>query len=226
MTKCEQFIQFALSQVGVREDGYNHTPYNVWYGEGYDPAEWCDIFVSYCADKVGVNSIIGKFAYVPYHVDFFKKRGEFKYRSQAYPKPGCIVFFGDSDHVGIVTAVPGNYFKTVEGNAGANTDRVVENSYSVSSQYVMGYGFPDWDAVESTTPIYYVWFTQQRDYKNGSTDEPVYADSACTIKIGSLNPYETVKSIGTCDGLPIVYYPVDGERNTKIGFVRWVDGLK
>ena len=39
MTKCEQFVQFALSQVGVHEDGYNHTPYNVWYGGGYDPAE-------------------------------------------------------------------------------------------------------------------------------------------------------------------------------------------
>ncbi len=63
-------------------------------------------------------------------------------------------------------------------------------------------------------------------YKNGSTIEPVYADSNCTIKIGSLNLYETCESFGIYNEKCIVKYKVDNTNNYKIGFVKWLGGLK
>ncbi len=227
MSAKSTFIEFAKSQIGKKEEGYNHTIYNEWYGDGYDPAEWCDIFVSYCAYISGCSDVIGKFAYVPYHVDFFKERGEFEYRGKRNPEPGCIIFFGDADHVGIVVEVKNGYVYTVEGNAGFNTDSVVNNVYQLSSTYIMGYGFPDWDeSVQSTELVHFGWFEPHRKYVNGSTPEPVYADSLCTQRVGELNAYEEVMALGTCDGKVCLYYKVDYQNNYKIGFVKWADGLK
>ena len=35
--------------------------------------------------------------------------------------------------------------------------------------------------------------TEMKTYQNGSTSENVYADTNCTVKIGSLNPREKIK---------------------------------
>lgn len=58
------------------------------------------------------------------------------------PTAGSIIFFdwdhdGVSDHVGIVESCDGTTVYTVEGNSG---DAVKENSYTVHSASIMGYG--------------------------------------------------------------------------------------
>lgn len=41
--------------------------------------EWCDIFVSWCADQAGINTdIIPKEAYVPATAEWFDKRRRYK----------------------------------------------------------------------------------------------------------------------------------------------------
>lgn len=65
-----------------------------------------------------------------------------------------------------------------------------------------------------------------RIYQNGSTSENVYADSNCTIKIGSLNPREKCDSFGIFNERAMVRYKVDGTNNYKIGFCKWVGGVK
>lgn len=65
-----------------------------------------------------------------------------------------------------------------------------------------------------------------RKYKNGSTSENVYADTACTKKIGSLNPREECDCFGIFNGRPIVRYNVSGTGNYKIGFAKWLGGVK
>lgn len=63
-------------------------------------------------------------------------------------------------------------------------------------------------------------------WKNGSTSEPVYADTAKKKKIGSLNPWETCDCLGTVGGMYIVKYLVDGTNTYKVGVVEYHGGVK
>ena len=65
-----------------------------------------------------------------------------------------------------------------------------------------------------------------RKYVNGSTSENVYADTECTMKIGSLNPRETCDCFGIFNNRAIVRYIVSGTDNYKIGFCKWLGGVK
>lgn len=65
-----------------------------------------------------------------------------------------------------------------------------------------------------------------RKYKNGSTSENVYTDTACTKKIGSLNPREECDCFGIFNNRAMVRYQVNGSSNYKIGFCKWLGGVK
>lgn len=65
-----------------------------------------------------------------------------------------------------------------------------------------------------------------RKYKNGSTREDIYSDTSLTNKIGSLSPYEECDCFGIFNDRPMVRYKVDGTNNYKIGFAKWVGGVK
>jgi len=63
-------------------------------------------------------------------------------------------------------------------------------------------------------------------YQNGSTSENVYADTACTKKIGSLDPRESCDCFGIFNNRAMVRYNVSGTSNYKIGFCKWLGGVK
>lgn len=65
-----------------------------------------------------------------------------------------------------------------------------------------------------------------RVYQNGSTPEPVYADTDLSNKIGTLSRYEACDCFGEFNGRAMVRYHVDGTRNYKIGFCKWLGGIK
>ena len=65
-----------------------------------------------------------------------------------------------------------------------------------------------------------------RTYQNGSTSENVYADTNCTKKIGSLNPREKCDCFGIFNDRAMVRYNVSGTNNYKIGFCKWLGGVK
>ena len=65
-----------------------------------------------------------------------------------------------------------------------------------------------------------------RQYINGSTPEPVYADTDLTKKIGSLNPREVAEYLSIDNDRPLVRYKVDGTNRYKCGYVRWKGGAK
>jgi len=69
-------------------------------------------------------------------------------------------------------------------------------------------------------------YVDMKQYKNGSTKEPVYSDTALTHYIGFLNPYEQCDCLGIQNDRPIVKYKVDNSLNYKIGFVKWLGGIK
>ena len=65
-----------------------------------------------------------------------------------------------------------------------------------------------------------------KTYQNGSTTEVVYADTACTKRIGSLDPRERCDCFGIFNDRAMVRYNVNGTNNFKIGFCKWLEGVK
>jgi hypothetical protein len=64
-----------------------------------------------------------------------------------------------------------------------------------------------------------------KTWKNGSTSEPVYADTGCKTKIGSLDPYESCDCLGMAGQMYIVRYLVDGTTTYKVGVVTYRGGV-
>lgn len=65
-----------------------------------------------------------------------------------------------------------------------------------------------------------------KTYQNGSTSETVYSDTACNIRVGSLNPRESCDCFGVFNNRAMVRYKVDGSNNYKIGFCKWLGGVR
>jgi hypothetical protein len=173
---------------------------------------------------------VGKFAYVPSHVQFFKAKGTYFARGAKTPQAGDIIFFRNESHVGLVTGVSGTTVTTIEGNTSggstlvANGGGVFAKSYRLTSSYILGYGRPAYSDNQTTTTTKED-FEMAKTWKNGSTEEPVYADTAKKTKIGSLNPKESCDCLGTADGMYIVRYQVDGTSHYKVGLVAYAGGL-
>ena len=135
-----EIVTVALSQVG----NTGGQPYWSWYGFN-SRVEWCACFVSWCANECGYieNGIIPKFAGCIQGSEWFKERGQWQDGSFT-PEAGHIIFFdwegdGLTDHVGIVERVENGTVYTVEGNSG---DACRQNSYSIGSSVIYGYGIP------------------------------------------------------------------------------------
>ena len=72
-------------------------------------------------------------------------------------------------------------------------------------------------------------FVEMKRYENGSTSEPVFSDTNCTLQIGYINPYGKCECLGIFNNKAIVRYPIYKNNeisNYKIGFVRWLGGVK
>lgn len=69
---------------------------------------------------------------------------------------------------------------------------------------------------------------EMKTYQNGSTKEKVFEDINCTKLIGWLNEYEKCECYGIKDNKAIVVYNIDGSKtnNKKVGFVKWLGGVK
>lgn len=124
---------------------------------------WCDIFVDWCfIECFGYEKAL-KMLYQPtksagagcqYSADYYRAHNAF-YR---VPNVGDQVFFGDygnEGHTGIVIDVAGSVVTTVEGNTSggygvdANGDGVYIKRYDISTQYIPGFGRPNWEVVSN-----------------------------------------------------------------------------
>lgn len=164
MATAAQMVAKAESQVGYKESpaGSNNTKYGKWYGMNYEP--WCAMFVSWCADQIGESKAVGKFAYCPYWVDWFKERGQWLDRSEK-PRPGDIIFFSNGKracHVGIVKERLGtDYVQTIEGNTSTSSNdnggAVMERKRAYgkrgSSWFIMGFGRPEYSGAPKPKPL-------------------------------------------------------------------------
>ena len=146
-TEDGAIVSVALTQIG----NVGGEPYWSWYGFN-GRVEWCACFVSWCANECGYidAGVIPKFAGCVTGSQWFKDRGLWQ-NGNYEPRPGDIIFFdwdnkgssgpqdGETDHVGIVERVENGTVYTVEGNSG---DACKQNSYSIGSSVIYGYGTP------------------------------------------------------------------------------------
>ncbi len=145
MSDADKILAEARKHLGM--SGRPNPP-SRWYAgvvkdNGFLSAAWCDMFVSWVANNTGLAAAVGRFAYCPSHINWFKKRGQWG----TAPKKGAIVFFdwegdGVSDHVGIVEAVNSDgTITTLEGNTSNAVKRKIR-----SRSVISGYGYPAYSA--------------------------------------------------------------------------------
>ncbi|WP_246467380.1 CHAP domain-containing protein [Streptosporangium album] len=145
----QKFIELLENELGYSEKSGGYTKFGHWYGNhvefdaDYTAAPWCDMYLSWAADKLGYQDWVGQFAYTVHHAEWFKEQGAWG----TTPSPGAIVFFDWSgskkidniDHVGIVTKVAGRTIHTIEGNIDGGVAKRKERD----TGKVVGYGYPE-----------------------------------------------------------------------------------
>lgn len=136
----QAIVEIALAQVG----NVGGEPYWSWWGLS-ERAEWCAMFVSWCADQAGLidAGAIPKFENCVWGANWFKNNAGWADGS-AEPSPGDIIFFdwepdGNPDHVGIVEKCEGGLVYTIEGNV---NDDCAQGRYYVGNTCIFGYGLP------------------------------------------------------------------------------------
>ena len=136
----QAIVEIALTQVG----NVGGEPYWSWWGLS-ERAEWCAMFVSWCADLAGLidAGAIPKFENCVWGANWFKDNAGWADAS-AEPSPGDIIFFdwepdGYPDHVGIVEKCEDGLVYTIEGNV---NDDCAQGRYYVGDTCIFGYGLP------------------------------------------------------------------------------------
>ncbi len=153
MSKRDEIVEIALSQKGYHEGPNNDTKYGEWYGLNYNP--WCAMFVSWCANQVGIpEDIIPKFAGCTTGFRQMTQMG-ITTKEHITPQKGDLIFFdwdnsGDCDHVGIVTSSDGLLVYTVEGNHEDDVDTYV---YPTNASYIVGYARPHYEDEPQPEPL-------------------------------------------------------------------------
>lgn len=227
MSKRDEIVEIALSQVGYEETPVNITKYGEWFGM---QDEWCDMFVCWCANQVGVSeNIIPKLACCDDTGEWFDERGlyrnSYSWGGDYYPQKGDLILFdwdrsSDSDHIGIVTDVDRYTVYTVEGN---KDNAVRKCEYSLGDDRIRAFCLPAYpDAPQPSNKE-----IKPRLFKNNGQARTVYEDLWLTIPMGELNPNEECNSFGTFAEKATVLYEIDGtDHNWKIGFCDYPEGVQ
>lgn len=153
-TVCTQIVEAAQNELNDADKTVGGYRYKNWYGMD---ANWCAMFVSYCADKCGFieKGIIPKTASVAASKQWYINNNLYHDAASGYvPKAGDIIIFGNGmSHTGIVTGYNPETKKltTIEGNSGRSSttpyhkgSHVKEHTYSITYSKIAGYGTPQY----------------------------------------------------------------------------------
>lgn len=164
----DRLLAIAAGQIGGYYPG--KSPYGEWYGRRvgdygtYAAAQYCAMFVSWCADQAGLlGTVIPLHAYTPSGASWFRAKGRFTPGVKGIRR-GDIWYsscsgLGRISHVGIVERVYSDgSFDTIEGNtsvtaAGSqNNGRRVARKRRNTACSLGGYGRPAYPATAPTAP--------------------------------------------------------------------------
>ena len=151
---CTQIVEAAQNELNDADKTVGGYRYKNWYGMD---ANWCAMFVSYCADKCGFieKGIMPKTASVAASKQWYINNNLYHDAASGYvPKAGDIIIFGNGmSHTGIVTGYNPETKKltTIEGNSGRSSttpyhkgSHVKEHTYSITYSKIAGYGTPQY----------------------------------------------------------------------------------
>lgn len=153
-TVCTQIVEAAQNELNDADKTVGGYRYKNWYGMD---ANWCAMFVSYCADKCGFieKGIMPKTASAAASKQWYINNNLYHDAASGYvPKAGDIIIFGNGmSHTGIVTGYNPETKKltTIEGNSGRSSttpyhkgSHVKEHTYSITYSKIAGYGTPQY----------------------------------------------------------------------------------
>lgn len=153
-TVCTQIVEAAQNELSDADKTVGGYRFKNWYGMD---ANWCAMFVSYCADKCGFieKGIMPKTASVAASKQWYINNNLYHDAASGYvPKAGDIIIFGNGmSHTGIVTGYNPETKKltTIEGNSGRSSttpyhkgSHVKEHTYSITYSKIAGYGTPQY----------------------------------------------------------------------------------
>lgn len=153
-TVCTQIVEAAQNELNDADKTVGGYRYKNWYGMD---ANWCAMFVSYCANKCGFieKGIMPKTASVAASKQWYINNNLYHDAASGYvPKAGDIIIFGNGmSHTGIVTGYNPETKKltTIEGNSGRSSttpyhkgSHVKEHTYSITYSKIAGYGTPQY----------------------------------------------------------------------------------
>lgn len=136
-----KILSIARNEIGTKigkkywDNMFGGSPY---YVNSYN-TPWCACFIKWCFDRAGYSSKISGVrnkAYVPTYTAW----GNTNRIWTNSPKPGDIVIFNNSSHIGFVDSVNGRTITTVEGNTGYSYHgEVKRNTYNINSSYIYGF---------------------------------------------------------------------------------------
>lgn len=116
---------------------------------------WCAAFVSAVGWAVGLSEIIYPECSCDRMITLYQQHGRWCEDDAYHARPGDVVFYdwqdigqgdnhGESDHVGLVVEDNGYYLTVIEGN---HSDAVGKRTLAIDSQYIRGFGLPDYAAM-------------------------------------------------------------------------------
>ncbi|GAB2918790.1 CHAP domain-containing protein [Nonomuraea fastidiosa] len=162
----DRLLDVMRSQLGYTEGPSGWTVFGSWWAKRHKKPDWwasepwCDMFVSWAANKAGLLAVVGDSAWTPGHAQWFKDRGQWGHK----PRKGAVVFFDWAgsrdipaiDHVGVVESVrKDGTVVTIEGNTGNQVKRRVR-----SMNVIAGFGYPAYGG-KSTTPTAATSWTEE-----------------------------------------------------------------
>ncbi|MBE6729084.1 MAG: CHAP domain-containing protein [Ruminococcaceae bacterium] len=172
--QIEDLIGVAMTQVGYHGNSSTGTKYGAWYG--MTNAQWCGMFVSWCANQAGIpTNVIHKTA----RATLYKYSGTYHHKNGYIPQRGDLVLYNaygsggyywpskDADgtyslssHVAIVCSYDATSGKIWVVHGNSTGDKVCYNSIEVSKIAIQAFVTPPYTTGPSAAPEY--------DYVNGS----------------------------------------------------------
>lgn len=154
---CAQcLIETAKGELGYEEGNNGYTKYGSWFDSrfdgGYECADWCAMFVCWCANQAGISTSViptsQGMADVAGLLKYYDNKGLAFRPSAKTPKAGDLFFedgvYNNPGHVGIVISVSSTTITVIAGNT--SQDNVAMRTISRSNNTLVAFARPAYQA--------------------------------------------------------------------------------
>ncbi|MBQ4091664.1 MAG: CHAP domain-containing protein [Clostridia bacterium] len=185
---------------------------------------WCASFVNWCLRQAGVSPEASAGAEISCQrwIAACSDEGIFKARGSYIPGAGDMIFFRDkgssvsSTHIGLVLYVSGGRVHTVEGNTSFTNDYssdgeyVAVKSYPLDSDYIVGYGCPEYNEESSYLRVDYSGAVKTQGQYIPHGRVTLFSNKELTEVVGEIDAFTLFDATEIGDGYIAVTASVAG----------------